>query len=108
MAKDLTNQYKIDEEKGIVKYTVKCHGRYFTGKAKVNKEAGDVFNLDLGKRIAKLRALSKMKSAQLYEALEAQSFLRQLIEKEQIFSERIQKLTESSIRISDELERITE
>ena len=52
MAKDLTNIYKIDEAKGLVKYTVKCHGRYFTGKSKVNVDEGDVFDLEKGKRIA--------------------------------------------------------
>ena len=34
MNKDLTNVYKVNEQKGIVKYTVKANGRYFTGKAK--------------------------------------------------------------------------
>ena len=36
MVVDLTNRYKINEEKGIVKYTVKAHGEYYTGVAKTN------------------------------------------------------------------------
>ena len=62
MVVDLTNRYKVNEEKGIVKYTVKAHGEYYTGVAKeTNFEEGDVFDLEKGKRIAKLRAILKMK-----------------------------------------------
>ena len=38
MVVDLTNRYKVNEEKGIVKYTVKAHGEYYTGVAKTNFE----------------------------------------------------------------------
>ena len=46
MVVDLTNRYKINEEKGIVKYTVKAHGEYYTGVAKTNFEEGDVLVLN--------------------------------------------------------------
>lgn len=96
MAKDLTNIYKIDEAKGLVKYTVKCHGRYFTGKSKVNVDEGDVFDLEKGKRIAKLRAILKMKEAQLDELTEFQAWVHELASHEKEISEQIQVYTESA------------
>ena len=75
MAKDLTNVYKVDEAKGIVKYTIKAHGEYYTGKAKVNTAEGDAFDLETGKRIAKLRAILKMKRAIQKELIEYKAWI---------------------------------
>ena len=105
MKKDLTNIYKIDEQNGIVKYTVKTHGKYYTGKAKANTDEGDVFDVEKGKRIAKLRALLKMKRALLREALEFQHCINQLKTMEDELTDRIQRLTQSAFNISDKLNK---
>lgn len=103
MAKDLTNIYKIDEAKGLVKYTVKCHGRYFTGKSKVNVDEGDVFDLEKGKRIAKLRAILKMKQAQLAEMIEVHAWIRELSAHEKELGEQIQVYTNSTLHLQEKL-----
>jgi len=102
-ATDLSNTYKIDEVKGLVKYTVKCHGRYFTGRAQVNRDAGDVFDVEKGKRLAKLRALLKMKRAQLTELVEIQTLVRQIAESEQKVTEEVAVFTDSVCRLEAKL-----
>ena len=108
MAEDLTNRYKINEEKGIVKYTVKAHGEYYTGVAKTNFEEGDVFDLEKGKRIAKLRALLKMKRAHLKESLAIQEIIREIISQEEDIQNRIQALTQSTAFIEEKLNDVLE
>lgn len=103
MAKDLTNIYKIDEAKGLVKYTIKAHGVYYTGKSKVNVEAGDVFDLEKGKRIAKLRAVLKMKRGLLSELLELQTLVRVIASSEESLQEEIAVLTDSATRVQEKL-----
>lgn len=104
MAKDLTNIYKIDEAKGLVKYTIKAHGVYYTGKSKVNVEAGDVFDLEKGKRIAKLRAILKMKRGLLSELLELQEVVRTIASSEESLQEEIAVLTDSATRVQEKLD----
>ena len=104
MAKDLTNIYKIDEAKGLVKYTIKAHGVYYTGKSKVNVEAGDVFDLEKGKRIAKLRAVLKMKRGLLSELLELQEVVRAIASSEESLQEEIAVLTDSATRVQEKLD----
>ena len=104
MAKDLTNIYKIDEAKGLVKYTIKAHGVYYTGKSKVNVEAGDVFDLEKGKRIAKLRAVLKMKRGLLSELLELQEVIRAIASSEESLQEEIAVLTDSATRVQEKLD----
>lgn len=104
MAKDLTNIYKIDEAKGLVKYTIKAHGVYYTGKSKVNVEAGDVFDLEKGKRIAKLRAVLKMKRGLLSELLELQTLVRVIASSEESLQEEIAVLTDSATRVQEKLD----
>ena len=104
MAKDLTNIYKIDEAKGLVKYTIKAHGVYYTGKSKVNVEAGDVFDLEKGKRIAKLRAVLKMKRGLLSELLELQEVVRVIASSEESLQEEIAILTDSATRVQEKLD----
>ena len=104
MAKDLTNIYKIDEAKGLVKYTIKAHGVYYTGKSKVNVEAGDVFDLEKGKRIAKLRAVLKMKRGLLSELLELQEVVRAIASTEESLQEEIAVLTDSATRVQEKLD----
>lgn len=103
MAKDLTNVYKVDEAKGLVKYTVKCHGRYFTGQSKVNTADGDVFDLEKGKRIAKLRAIMKMKRAQLAELVEIQDWVRELASHQDELAEQIQVYKNSTQHLQEKL-----
>lgn len=103
MAKDLTNVYKIDEAKGLVKYTIKAHGVYYTGKSKVNVEAGDVFDLEKGKRIAKLRAIVKMKRGLLNELLEIQELVRNIASTEEALQEQIAVLTNSVTSVQEKL-----
>lgn len=105
MAKDLTNVYKIDEENGIVKYTVKCKGFYFTGKAKVNKEDGDEFDIEKGKRIAKLRAILKMKKAQLVDLVEIQQWLNELLSNKEAIEEQIEVYKNSAKHIQEKLDK---
>ena len=102
-ATDLSNIYKIDEAKGLVKYTIKCHGHYFTGRAQVNREAGDVFDVEKGKRLAKLRALLKMKRAQLTELIEIQTLVRRIAEAEQKVTEEVAIFTDSIHRLEAKL-----
>ena len=104
MAKDLTNIYKIDEAKGLVKYTIKAHGVYYTGKSKVNVEAGDVFDLEKGKRIAKLRAILKMKRGLLSELLELQEVVRAIASSEESLQEEIAVLTDSATQVQEKLD----
>ena len=104
MAKDLTNIYKIDEAKGLVKYTIKAHGVYYTGKSKVNVGAGDVFDLEKGKRIAKLRAVLKMKRGLLSELLELQKIVRVIASSEESLQEEIAVLTDSATRVQEKLD----
>ena len=101
--KDLTNVYKIDEAKGLVKYTVKAHGMYFTGKSKANVDEGDVFDLEKGKRIAKLRALLKMKRHFLKESLEFQQYIRDVASMEDEVTEQVAALTNSLCHLEDQL-----
>ena len=108
MAVDLTKIYQIDEEKGIVKHTVKAYDEYYTGIAKVNTEAGDVFDVEKGKRIAKLRAVRKMKKALLKDALSDLEFVREIASCEENVQEYIQKLTESISYIDNRLLEETE
>lgn len=103
MKKDLTNIYKIDEAKGLVKYTIKAHGVYYTGKSKVNVEEGDVFDLEKGKRIAKLRAVLKMKRGLLRELLEIQTLVRYIANSEEKLQEEIAILTDSTTRVQEKL-----
>jgi hypothetical protein len=103
MAKDLTNIYKIDEAKGLVKYTVKAYGVYYTGKSKVNVEAGDVFDLEKGKRLAKLRAILKMKKGVLKNLLEFQEMVRYYASLEDEIQEQIQVLTQSATRLTERI-----
>ena len=103
MAVDLTKVYQIDEEKGIVKHTVKAYDEYYTGIAKVNTEAGDVFDVEKGKRIAKLRAVRKMKKALLKDALSDLEFVREIASCEENVQDYIQKLTESLNYIQNKL-----
>lgn len=103
MNKDLTNVYKIDETKGLVKYTVKANGNYYTGHAKCNFEDGDKFDLEKGKRIAKLRAVKKMKQAQLKEAMALQYHIRILLAVQEDIENDIQKYTQSLVSIEDKL-----
>lgn len=108
MAVDLTKIYQIDEEKGIVKHTVKAYGNYFTGTAKTNFEAGDIFNLETGKRIAKLRAVMKMKKHLLKDALNDLELIREIASLEEDVQDYIQKLTESITYIQNRLRTETE
>lgn len=103
MSVDLTKVYQIDEQNGVVKHTVKAYGEYFTGKAKTNFEDGDKFDLEKGKRIAKLRALSKMKKHLLKEAMCDLEFIRELASTEDELIDYIQKLTESINYIQNRL-----
>lgn len=104
MTKDLTNHYKIDQAKGLVKYTIKAHGVYYTGKSKVNFDEGDVFDIEKGKRIAKLRAILKMKRSLLNEALEIQEWVRTVAATQEELQSQIQLLTESAYRIQDRID----
>ena len=106
MVVDLTNRYKVNEEKGIVKYTVKAHGEYYTGVAKTNFEEGDVFDLEKGKRIAKLRAILKMKRALLKEALSIQEVMRDIISHEEELQDHIQALTQSAANVEEKLNEV--
>lgn len=106
MVVDLTNRYKINEEKGIVKYTLKAHGFYYTGVAKTNFEEGDVFDLEKGKRIAKLRAILKMKRAFLKEALAIQEVMREIISQEEDLQNHIQALTQSAANVEEKLNEV--
>ena len=61
-------QYKVNEEKGVVTAIETFHApfiidfntpsRHFVtiGTARVNKEAGDVFNVEIGKKLARAKA----------------------------------------------------
>lgn len=108
MVVDLTHRYKVNEKTGVVKYTVKAHGVYYTGVAKTNFAEGDVFDLEKGKRIAKLRAILKMKQGLLKEALEVQAFLDELVSKQDDVQELIQKLTQSAANVQEKLNEILE
>lgn len=108
MVVDLTHRYKVNEKTGVVKYTVKAHGVYYTGVAKTNFAEGDVFDLEKGKRIAKLRAILKMKQGLLKEALEVQEFLCELVSKQDDVQELIQKLTQSAANVQEKLNEILE
>lgn len=108
MAVDLTKIYQINEEKGIVKHTVKAYGNYFTGTAKTNFEAGDTFDVEKGKRIAKLRAVMKMKKHLLKDALNELEFIREIASLEEDVQDYIQKLTESITYIQNRLHAETE
>lgn len=103
MNKDLTNVYKVDEKQGVVKYTVKAHGTYFTGKSKCNFEDGDVFDLYKGMRIAKLRAILKMKRAQLKETIELQEQIKILLDAQDDVTSHVQAYTQSIISLEDKL-----
>lgn len=103
MAIDLTKIYQIDEQKGIVKHTVKAYDMYFTGVAKTNFEDGDTFDVEKGKRIAKLRALSKMKKHLLKEAMTDLELIRELASTEDELIDYIQKMTESLNYIQNKL-----
>ena len=104
----LTHRYKVNEKTGVVKYTVKAHGVYYTGVAKTNFAEGDVFDLEKGKRIAKLRAILKMKRGLLKEALEIQEVLNELVSKQDDVQELIQKLTQSAANVQEKLNEILE
>ena len=104
--KDLTNVYKIDNAKGIVKYTVKAHGMYFTGKSKANFDEGDMFDPEKGKRIAKLRALLKMKRYFLKETLEFQEYIREVASMEDEVTEQVAALTNSLCHLEDQLNEV--
>lgn len=94
----------VNEKEGIVKYTVKAYGKYFTGKSKTNFDEGDTFDKDKGIRIAKYRALLKMKKYILTEFLSQQAFIRELASFEEIITEHIRKITESSYNIQNKLD----
>jgi len=102
--KDLTNIYKINEKTGEVRYTVKAHGMYFTGKSKVNRDEGDVFDLEKGKQIAKLRAVLKMKHHFLNEALDMQKYVRHIASLEEDITNEVALLTQSVLHVEDLLQ----
>lgn len=106
MVVDLTNRYKVNEEKGIVKYTVKAHGEYYTGVSKTNFEEGDVFDLEKGKRIAKLRAILKMKRGLLKEALAIQEIMHEIVSQEEDLQNHIQALTQSAANVEEKLNEV--
>ena len=80
----------------------------YTGVAKTNFAEGDVFDLEKGKRIAKLRAILKMKRGLLKEALEIQEVLNELVSKQDDVQELIQKLTQSAANVQEKLNEILE
>ena len=106
MAKDLTNTYKIDEAKGLVKYTIKAHGVYYTGKSKVNVEAGDVFDLEKGKRIAKLRAVLKMKRGLIAETEDMQNKVNDFIAFAPMLEEKLNVLRRSQGQVEAKLQEV--
>jgi hypothetical protein len=106
MAKDLTNTYKIDEAKGLVKYTIKAHGVYYTGKSKVNVEAGDVFDLEKGKRIAKLRAVLKMKRGLIAETEDMQNKVNDFIAFAPMLEEKLNVLRKSQSQVEAKLQEV--
>lgn len=56
---DSAGWYTIKADKRVVFYTLRTKNNLFTGKSVCDEE--DVFNAELGKRIAKLRAIREMK-----------------------------------------------
>lgn len=93
--------YKINKEKGLVKCTVKAYNTYYTGKAKVNTDEGDVFDEEKGKKIARCRALLKMKKALLNSAIDELEFIMSLESVKEELSDYIQKITESMNRLEE-------
>lgn len=82
-------QYKVNEEKGIVTAVEKFmiptpEFRTFTtiGVAKVNKEAGDVFNVETGKKLARAKAekeaFIQFKSKVLYTKEKTERYLQKI------------------------------
>lgn len=56
-------QYKISQEKRLVKCTIYAHGVFYTAQAKCVE--GDTFDVEFGKRLAYLRAIKKMKLGEI-------------------------------------------
>lgn len=100
------NTYKVNKRKGTVEYTTKAYDVYYTGKAKVNKEDGDVFDEATGKRIAFLRAIMKMKKSLLKENLNYLEFIRNVSSMEEEIQTKVQLLTESYYRLEEKLNDI--
>ena len=80
-------QYKVNEEKGVVTaletFVIPLPGCYYKGRkvfttvgvAKVNKEAGEEFNIEIGKRLARAKAEKEAFVKFKYLALKYRKFL---------------------------------
>ena len=108
MAKDLTNVYVIDEEKGIITHTTKAHGKYYKGIAKTNFEAGDTFDVEKGKRIAKLRAILKMKKDQIKGIMDDYHYCLEMADLCDTIQANLQKQVEVYNKIEEKLMKILE
>lgn len=103
MKGDINNTYTVNRKTGVITFTTKAYDVYYTGTAKLNKTAGDTFDETKGKRIAKLRAIMKMKRALLKENLQFQEFIHKISAMEEEIQTKIQLLTESYYRLEQKL-----
>lgn len=98
--------YTVDEKQGIVTCTLKCYGVYFTGKAKANFDEGEVFDEEIGKKIAKYRAVLKMRKALLKSAMNDLAYIRQIASLEEQVQDYIRKTTENYFKVEQQLNDI--
>lgn len=68
---------KVNKKTGVIKHTMTAYGEYYTGTAKVNEKDGDVFNYDLGCRIAYLRAIIAMKQDKIDQLREVKQLINE-------------------------------
>ena len=98
--KDLTKVWVKTDDKTI-KYALKAYGKYFVGSA-VCKEC-DTFDVEKGKRIAKLKAIYKMKKYRANELIKLQSILREYASLEEEVTDELARTTTTMFSVRDKI-----
>lgn len=98
--KDLTKVWVKTDDKTI-KYALKAYGKYFVGTA-ICKDC-DTFNEEKGKRIAKLKAIYKMKKYRANELIKLQSILREYANLEEEVTDELARTTTTMFSVKDKI-----
>lgn len=98
--KDLTKVWvQIDDK--TIKYALKAYGKYFVGTA-VCKDS-DTFDYEKGKRIAKLKAIYKMKKYRANELMKIQELLRTYANLEEDVTAELARTTTTLFSVRDKI-----
>lgn len=97
---DLTKVW-VQTDSKTIKYALKAYGKYFVGTA-VCKDC-DTFDSEKGKRIAKLKAIYKMKKYRVNELIKLQNLLREFACIEDEVTDELARTTTTMFSVKDKI-----